>query len=133
MLYTDWHGKLPPSPYLFRQATHPGNKWVNIFFATSFLFAGIGALWGVIVTGLIRKEHPGRFGPGFADSVGHYWRVFCSWVCCCRKYEEPAVKELNESEEVLKRLEEQGDENDPSRFHINIFGIQRAGLRLFGL
>jgi hypothetical protein len=77
------------------------------------------------------KGASGSFGPGFMDLMGHYWRLFCSWMCC-RKYKDPDV-ELDESEEMLKRLEEQDDKNDPSRFPINLFGIQRAGLRLFGL
>lgn len=114
------------------QNTHPGNKWVNIFFITSFVFAGIGAAWGAIVEQRIRRERPGRFGPGLLEVMREYRLIVLNWLCPCCKYEaeEPALTDL---EAQQKELEEKEDKEDPTKNSINLFKIQRAGLRLFGL
>jgi hypothetical protein len=117
------------------QDTSPGNKWVNIFFVSSMVFAAIGAIWGIIVSERIRKKHPGRFGPGPWQTVRHYWRVCVNRCCLCREVEEEEVEELEESEQLLRKLEEECDEENPTRnpLKIGLLGAQRAGLRLFGL
>jgi len=116
-----------------KQDTHPGNKWVNIFFGTSFAFAGIGFLWSVICTERLRKQHPGRFGPGVVTLLKQYWKIFWSKLTC-HPLEEEEEEELDEDSKELRLAEEQDDEEDPTRYRrFNILGAQRAGLRLFGM
>ena len=45
----------------------PGNIWTNVFFAASFICAGIAAAWMTYEASKVRKRHPGRFGPGPID------------------------------------------------------------------
>lgn len=119
------------------QATHPGNKWVNIFFGTSFAFAGIGALWGIICSELLRKQYPGRFGPGGMHIINKYWLLFWSKVLCrpqlMEKYKAEEEVELDQGDIELRQAEEEDDEEDPTRYPFNLLGVQRAGLRLFGM
>lgn len=115
------------------QDTYPGVYWVNIFFALSFVMGGVGALWSTICCERLRKQHPGRFGPGLAKVAKQYWRTIWSWVLCRQFQEEPSEGELDEYEEEEKEAEIEDDEDDPTHTPFNILGAQRAGLRLFGM
>ena len=112
------------------QDAPPGVYWVNVFFGSSFLFAGIGALWSLICSEQIRKHHPGRFGPGASAYCGKVW----NWISCRPKQEaETSEEELDESEQDLRQEEEKDDEDDPTHYPFNALGVQRAGLRLFAM
>lgn len=117
------------------QDVSPGVFWVNIFFGSSFIFAGIGALWITICCERLRKKHPGRFGPGVAELVQKYCSKVWTWIFC--RSEEPEQEsiegELDEYENELRHAEEEDDQDDPTHYPFNALGVQRAGLRLFAM
>lgn len=51
------------------QDTSPGNIWTNVFFAASFICAGIGGVWMGIDAARIRKAQPEKFGNGPIDAL----------------------------------------------------------------
>jgi hypothetical protein len=72
---------------------------------------GVCWYWFIIVSERIRKKYPGRFGPGPRQTVRHYWRVCVNRCCLCREVEGEEVEELlEESEQLLRKLEEEFDE-----------------------
>eukprot|EP00527_Entomoneis_sp_CCMP2396_P007278 CAMPEP_0198147352 /NCGR_PEP_ID=MMETSP1443-20131203/34916_1 /TAXON_ID=186043 /ORGANISM="Entomoneis sp., Strain CCMP2396" /LENGTH=300 /DNA_ID=CAMNT_0043811637 /DNA_START=53 /DNA_END=955 /DNA_ORIENTATION=- len=94
------------------QDTTPGLVWVNLFFVSSFLFAGIGGAWTLICSEQLRKHHPGQFGPGASEYCDKIW----GWICCRPEHQaETGEEELDESERDLRQAEEKDEEEDPTQ------------------
>lgn len=76
------------------QATHPGNIHTNVFFAASFLAAGIGGGLLLYFAGQLRRQHPGKFDPGPLATARSLWRQYFSKV----RGKEETTKEDDDDE-----------------------------------
>mmetsp|Transcript_22214 Transcript_22214/g.36778 ORF Transcript_22214/g.36778 Transcript_22214/m.36778 type:complete len:312 (-) Transcript_22214:157-1092(-) len=106
------------------QNEFPGNIWTNVFFASSFIFAFIGACWLVYEETQLRKAHPpGTFTPGLLEIAEPY-------ICCCKKKrDEVAGVEAEPHPHYFEHF-------DPTRhrsLHDIIPHVSRPDFRLFGL
>jgi hypothetical protein len=124
------------------QDTSPGNIWTNVFFAASFLFAGIGGSWMAYELGRVRKQHPPDFfPPGPIDLARNYWRQH--WG----EKKEEAKEELAGLESAAGGIDSQGggDEQqqngsavqnpDPTREvkRRSLIPTNRSSMRMFAM
>jgi hypothetical protein len=103
----------------------PGVFWVNIFFASSFLFALIGVIWQIVEERKLRRQFPGKFQPGPIEWINQHWTHFC-------------VKQNEEEEEETQGEQEpqQEEYEDPTRNELHqvvVPFISRANARLWGM
>jgi hypothetical protein len=72
-------------PTYEKQNVSPGNIWTNVFFASSFGFAGMGAAWLELESSRLRRSIPNHpFGPGPLALIKICWvAVLRKLPWCC--------------------------------------------------
>lgn len=116
------------------QDTSPGNIWVNVFFVSSMLSAGVGGAWLIVEETKIRKSHPpGTFPPGLLEIVGPL-------LGCNKKNQaEAEMNRANAEAEAIGDDDDEGDdgtiEPDPTRNRTwrSVTPASRPTMRLFAM
>jgi endogenous inhibitor of DNA gyrase (YacG/DUF329 family) len=99
-----------------KQNVFPGNIWTNVFFAASFIAAGIGAGWLLHEMSRVRKQYPKDFFPPGPIEAAHELIVsqgldrfmpFCCIRCCgIDKFKATKNDETQQTNPVPSDMEE---------------------------
>ncbi|GAX10588.1 hypothetical protein FisN_14Lh086 [Fistulifera solaris] len=110
-----------------QQNTVPGNIWTNVFFAASFVAAGMAGAWLAYEVHLLRRAHPGQFGPGPKEIC---YQMYDDYLA--RYFGERTHPEiLDVQEENRARRNSIDPTRDPERR--SILPVERTSMRMFAM
>lgn len=113
------------------QNEFPGNIWTNVFFAASFLAAGIAGAWLGYEVYVIRQANPGKFGPGPQELWYTFYDEYFARYFGERK-NKVAENDIDQNEEDGERRRNSVDPTrDPDRR--SILPVDRTSMRMFAM
>lgn len=120
------------------QNTFPGNIWTNVFFAASFLAAGIAGAWLLYEVHLLRQANPpGTFGPSPRDICYQLYDDYLARLLGERTNRTTQTTEENEMEQNDEPEDDRIRKNsiDPTRDpeQRSILPVDRTSMRMFAM
>jgi hypothetical protein len=111
------------------QNTFPGNIWTNVFFAASFVAAGMAGAWLAYEVHRLRRAHPGQFGPGPKEVCYTFYDDYLARYFGERT--NPEILDVQEEEQVTRRRNSIDPTRDPERR--SILPVERTSMRMFAM